>query len=77
MNFLLDTGATLTLIKAGHLKGDTLIHEKQLALTGVMGHKIYTLSKIRTIVILGNREIRHTMHIVKDDFPIDMREYSE
>jgi len=71
MNFLLDTGATLTLIKVGHLKGDTLIHEKQLALTGVTGHKLYTLGKIRATVILGNPEIRHTMHVVKDDFPID------
>jgi len=26
MNFLLDTDATLTLIKVGHLKGNTLIH---------------------------------------------------
>jgi len=37
MSFLLDTRATLTLIKVGHLKEDTLIHEKQLALTGVTG----------------------------------------
>jgi len=71
MSFLLDTGATLTLIKVGHLKGDTLIREKQLALTGVTGHKIYTLGKIRATVTLGKREIRHTMHVVKDDFPID------
>jgi len=71
MSFLLDTGATLTLIKVGHLKGDTLIREKQLALTGVTRHQIYTLDKIKATVILGNREIRHTMHIVKDDFPID------
>jgi len=68
MSFLLDTGATLTLIKVGHLKGDTLIREKQLALTGVTGHKIYTFGKIKPTVILGNREIRHTMHIVKDDY---------
>jgi len=68
---LLDTGATLTLIKVGHLKRDTLIREKQLALTRVMGHNIYTLGKIKATIILGNREIRHTMHVVKDDFPID------
>jgi len=71
MNFLLDIGATLTLIKVGHLKGDTLIHEKQLVLTGVTEHKIYTLGKVKATIILGNREIRHTMHVVKDDFPID------
>jgi len=71
MSFLLDTGATLTLIKVGHLKGDTLIREKPLALTGVTGHKIYTLGKIKATVTIGDREIRHVMHVVKDDFPID------
>jgi len=47
ISFLLDTGATLTLIKVGHLKGGTLIREKQLAFTGVTGHKIHTLGKIK------------------------------
>jgi len=65
VEFLLDTGATLILIK-GYLKGDTLIREKQLALTGVTDHKIYTLDKIRATVILKNREIRHTMHVMKE-----------
>jgi len=37
MSFLLDTGVILTLIKVR----DTLIREKQLALTGVTGHKMY------------------------------------
>jgi len=37
----------------------------------VTEHKIYTLGKIQVTVILGNREIRHTMHVVKDDFPIN------
>jgi len=46
-----------TIVKVGHLKGDTIIREKQLALTGVTGHKIYTLGKIKATVILGNREI--------------------
>jgi len=71
MSFLLDTGAILILIKIRHLKEDTLIREKQLAFTGMTGHKIYTVSKIRATVIPGNREIWHTMHVAKDDFPID------
>jgi len=71
MSFLLDTGATLTLIKIGYLKGDTLIRERPLALTGVTGHKIYTLGKIKATITIGNREIRHIMHVVKDDFPIN------
>ncbi|KYN18580.1 hypothetical protein ALC57_09109, partial [Trachymyrmex cornetzi] len=31
INLLLDTGATLTLIKVGNLKGETLIREKPMA----------------------------------------------
>ncbi|KAL6267939.1 hypothetical protein P5V15_001007 [Pogonomyrmex californicus] len=58
-SFLLDTGATLTLIKVGNLKGNTLMREERLALTGVTGHKIHTLGKIRATITLGDREIRH------------------
>jgi len=46
-SFLLDTGATLTLVKIGNLKGDTKMRDERIALTGVTGHKIYTLGKIR------------------------------
>lgn len=42
-----------------------------MALTGVTGHKIHTVGKIRATVSLGYKEIRHTMYVVKDDFPID------
>jgi len=37
----------------------------------VTEHKIYTLGKIKATVMLGNCEIRHTMHVVKGDFPIN------
>ncbi|XP_071580550.1 uncharacterized protein [Temnothorax nylanderi] len=70
-NFLLDSGAILTLIKVGNLKGDTMVREKRLTLTGVTGHKIHTLGKIKATVDLGNQKIRHTMYVVEDDFPID------
>ncbi|KAL6254796.1 hypothetical protein P5V15_014130 [Pogonomyrmex californicus] len=72
-SFLLDTSATLTLIKVGNLKGNTLMHEERLALTGVTGHKIHTLGKIRAMITLGDREIRHTMYVVRDDFPINYK----
>ncbi|KAL6253474.1 hypothetical protein P5V15_012708 [Pogonomyrmex californicus] len=67
-SFLLDTGATLTLIKVGNLKGNTLMREERFALTGVTGHKIHTLGKIRATITLGDREIRHIMYVVRDDF---------
>ncbi|KAL6263058.1 hypothetical protein P5V15_005855 [Pogonomyrmex californicus] len=74
MNFLLDTGATLTLVKVRNLKGNTPVREKQIALTGVTGHKIHTLRRIRATIILGKEEIRHIMYVVKDDFPVAYEE---
>ncbi|XP_071571270.1 uncharacterized protein [Temnothorax nylanderi] len=71
MDFLVDSGATLTLIKVGNLKGKTMVREKRLALTGVTGHQIHALGKIKATVDLGSKKIRRTMYVVKDDFPID------
>ncbi|KAL6254102.1 hypothetical protein P5V15_014722 [Pogonomyrmex californicus] len=69
MNFLLDTGATLILVKMGNLKGNTPVREEQIALTGVTGHKVHTFDKIRVTIVFGNEEIRHTMYVV-NDFPV-------
>lgn len=69
MSFLLDTGATLTLIKVGRLKGNTQMKEERM--TGITGHKIQTLGKIKVTIILEDQEIKHIMYVVKDDFPID------
>ncbi|KAM0735323.1 Retrovirus-related Pol polyprotein from transposon 17.6 [Formica fusca] len=48
-----------------------MIYEEQMALTGVTGHKMNTIEKIKATIILKNRKIRHSIYIVKDDFPID------
>lgn len=71
MSFLLDTEATLTLMKVGTLKSDTQMREECLALTQVTGHKIYILGEIRAIMNLGDRNMRHSIYVVKDDFSID------
>jgi len=42
-----------------------------MTLTGVTEHKIHTIRKIRATIPLRNRNIRHTIYVVKDDFPID------
>jgi len=47
INILLDTGAILILIKVRNLKGETLIREKPIALTGVIDHQVRTIGKIR------------------------------
>jgi len=62
INLLLDTGATLTLIKVGNLKSETLIREKLMVLTGVTSHQVKTIGKIRAIVRLGDKKIRYIMH---------------
>ena len=71
LNFLLDSGATLTLIKVGNLKGKTMVREEKLALIGVTGHQIHTIGKIKATVDIGNKQIRHTMYVVKNNFPIE------
>ncbi|KAL6260862.1 hypothetical protein P5V15_008392 [Pogonomyrmex californicus] len=49
------------------------MREERLVLTGVTGHKIHILGKIRATITLGDREIRHTMYVVRDDFPINYK----
>jgi len=61
-SFLLDTGA-ITLVKIDNLKGNTKVRDESIALTGVTGHKIYTLGKIRATIPLGEQKIRHTMYV--------------
>jgi len=72
INLLLNIGATLTLIKVGNLKSETLIWIKPITLTGVTG-QIKTIRKIRATVCLGNKQIRHTMHVMRDDFSCRLR----
>ncbi|KAL6264169.1 hypothetical protein P5V15_004249 [Pogonomyrmex californicus] len=69
--FLLDTGATLILIKIENFKSETPVHEKRIALTGVTGHKIHTLGKVKLTIKLGKEEIRHSVYVVRDDFFMD------
>ncbi|XP_029659455.1 uncharacterized protein LOC115233278 [Formica exsecta] len=71
INLLFDTGAAISLIKVKHLKGETLIKEEKITLTGVTGHKICTIGKFKATITLEKRRIKHTMYVVKDDFPIE------
>ena len=56
-DLLLDTGATLTLIKVGNLKGETLIQEKPMAFTGVTGNQVKIIGKVRATMRLGDKKI--------------------
>jgi len=42
-----------------------------MVLTGITGHKTHTIWRIRATIPLEHRRIRHTIYVVKDDFPIE------
>jgi len=65
----LNTEATFTLIKLRNLKDETPVRGERMLLTGVMGHKTHTIGKIRATIPLEHRRIRHTIYVVKNDFP--------
>jgi len=48
--------------------------EERIILSGITEHKIHTISEIRATIPLRNRRIRHTIYVVKDDFPTDYEE---
>ncbi|KAM0728861.1 Retrovirus-related Pol polyprotein from transposon 412 [Formica fusca] len=71
INLLFDTGIAISLIKVKHLKDETLITEDKIALTGVTGHKVYTIGRINATINLYDGRVKHKMYVVKDDFPIE------
>ncbi|KYN27439.1 hypothetical protein ALC57_03148 [Trachymyrmex cornetzi] len=42
-----------------------------MTLAGVTGHQIKTIRKVKVTMLLRDKEIRHTAHVVKNDFSID------
>ncbi|KAL6252262.1 hypothetical protein P5V15_015233 [Pogonomyrmex californicus] len=58
-------------MKIGNFKNETPVREKCIALTGVTGHKIHTLGKVKLIIKLGKEEIHHSAYVVRDVFPMD------
>jgi len=45
INMLYDSGSIISLIKLKQLRDDALIYENKIALTGITGHKVYTIGK--------------------------------
>jgi len=71
INMLYDSGSTISLMKLKTLKDDALIYENKIALTGIIGHKIYTLGKFHATINVDGHTIKHVFYVVKDDFPIE------
>jgi len=68
---LYDSGSTISLIKLRQLKDDALIYENKIALTGITGHKVYTIGKTYATIELDGRRLKHAFHVVRDDTPIE------
>ena len=71
INMLFDSGATLSLIKVKNLKGKTRISPEKITLAGITGHKMYTIGSMQAHINIGEQVLRHTMYVVKDDFPME------
>jgi len=67
VNFLFDTGATVSLLKLKMLKDNTRIYEEKIKLTGITGHSITTIGKTYATILLTNEIIKHPIYIVKDE----------
>jgi len=71
IEFLFDTGATISLIKLKTLKNEAVIHEEKIKLTGITGHSLETIEKAYLHVKLNNGKIRHPVYVIKDDTPLE------
>jgi hypothetical protein len=68
---LYDSGATISLIKVKHLKGETEIYNDKITLVGITGHKAKTIGKMYANIELNDNKIKHAIYVVKDDFPME------
>jgi len=68
---LYDSGSTISLIKLKNLKDDTPIYEDKINLTGVTRHQIQNISKIYATIKINVHKLKHVIHVVRDDFPIE------
>jgi len=65
------SGSTISLIKLTNIKDDVPIYEDRINLTGVTGHQIQTIGKIYSAVKINAHKLKHAIHVVCDDFPIE------
>lgn len=71
VNMLIDTGATMSLIKLSKLKDDAMIYNDKITIIGATGHKADTIGVIRATIPLKTRNVKHKIYVVKGDFPIE------
>lgn len=71
IQFLLDSGSDLNLIKLSALKDDVLVHDKIIyQLKGITDQCVQTLGSVQIEVQIGNDTRRTEFHVVHASFPI-------
>ena len=70
-NMLVDTGADITLIKIGKVKGDVQAEDEIVSLRGIAPMEIKTLCLVQLNIEIGNKTVTHPCRLVKDDFPLE------
>ncbi|MCI0564136.1 MAG: reverse transcriptase domain-containing protein, partial [Nitrososphaera sp.] len=68
---LLDSGAEVSLVKVGRIKGEVMAEDGVITLRGIGGTPVATLCKVRLSIRVGDRHISHPCYAVKDDFPLE------
>ncbi|XP_036142872.1 uncharacterized protein LOC118645594 [Monomorium pharaonis] len=63
--------ATISLIKVKNLKGKTRIYPEEISLVGITGHRVHTIGKMQATIKIGEREIKHAIYVIRDDFPME------
>ena len=71
IEFLFDTGATISLIKLKTLTDETEIIEERIKLTGISGHSINTIGKAYIHILVDEKPRRHPVYVTRDDVPFD------
>ncbi len=71
VNMLYDSGSIVSLIKLKNLKGNALIYEDKITLTGITGHHVHTIGRVHTTIKIDNQKRKHTLYVIKDDTPIE------
>lgn len=71
INFLLDTGADISIIKKGVIDEDLELENLVCRIKGVTASDIYTLGTIDTYLLIENEYIKQKLHVVPNNFAID------
>ncbi|XP_066583416.1 uncharacterized protein [Prorops nasuta] len=67
---LFDTGADISIIKAGVLQGKTMINQKENTVTGLGNYPFTTAGTVELHVKIGKHVILHPFQVIPSSFPL-------